>query len=171
MKKYSSNLTFGVMLILIGGGLLLRRMGFFDFGWNEIYPIALLILGAMSMMSVAKGDKNASFWGSFLLICGLFTFLKNYGVFQFLWEVDLWTIVLLAFGISFLVLYAFKPQDWGVLIPGAILTFFGLVAILDDLDVSWLTIEAIQDLWPLILIIIGVGIILSSFSKKPKRSE
>ncbi len=169
MKKYSSNLTFGVLLILIGGGLLLKQMGFFEFGWDEIYPVALLILGAMSMMSVARGDKNASFWGSFLLICGAYTFLKNYGIVDFPWQVNTWSVILLAFGISFIVLYLLKPQDWGVLIPGAILTFFGLVAIFENL--SWFSFRVLRDFWPAILIVIGLGIILSSFARKPHRIE
>jgi hypothetical protein len=167
MKKYDSNLMTGLILILIGGGLLLKRAGLLDFGWEETYPVALLLLAAMSIVSVAKGEKNHAFWASFLLICGLFSFFKNYGVIDSLWSVNFWSILLLAFGLSFFALYALKPQDWGVLVPGSILTAFGMVAILDDLNISWFNLRHIIDYWPLILIVIGAGIIFSSLKRKP----
>jgi len=166
MKKHTSNVVIGAILIIVGLGLILKRMGFMAFGWDEIYPVVLILLGGMSVFSVLKGDKSASFWGTFLLLCGLTTFLRNYGLVDSLWDLELWTIVVLAFGISFFVLYFFKSQDWGVLVPGAIVTFFGLIFLLDDLDVSWMTIENIRNYWPIILIIIGIGVVVSALSKK-----
>lgn len=167
MKKHDSNLVLGLILILIGAGLLFKRMGLFDFGWEESYPIALLLLAAMAIVSVAKGDKSQTFWACFLLICGLFTFLKNYGIVDSLWSINLWSILLLAFGLSFFALYASKPKDWGVLIPGFILTTFGSVAVLDDLHVDWFRISYLIDYWPLVLIAIGIGIIFSTLRRRP----
>lgn len=164
-RKYDSNLVLGLILILIGGGLLFKQMGLFSFGWEEIYPVALLLFAAMSIVSVAKGDKGNVFWATFLLVCGLFTFLKNYGVIDSLWSINLWSILLLAFGLSFFALYVFKPQDWGVLVPGGILSAFGLVAILDDLGINWLTMREIMAYWPLLLIAVGLGIIFSSYHR------
>jgi len=145
MKKHDSNLVLGLILILIGAGLLFRRMGFFDFGWEESYPIALLLLAAMAIVSVAKGDKSQAFWACFLLICGLFTFLKNYGLVDSFWSINLWSL----------------------LIPGSILTTFGGVAILDDLHVDWFRISYFFDYWPLMLIAIGIAIIIGTLRRKP----
>ncbi len=167
MKKHDSNLVLGLILILIGAGLLFRRMGFFDFGWEESYPIALLLLAAMAIVSVAKGDKSQAFWACFLLICGLFTFLKNYGLVDSFWSINLWSILLFAFGLSFFALYASKPRDWSLLIPGSILTTFGGVAILDDLHVDWFRISYFFDYWPLMLIAIGIAIIIGTLRRKP----
>jgi hypothetical protein len=168
MKKHNSNLVLGLVLILIGGGLLLRRMGWMDFGWEELYPVGLLLFAAMSIVAVAKGDKSHAFWASFLLVCGLFTFLKNYGIVDAFWSINFWSILLLAFGLSFFTLYAFKPKDWGVMIPGTILTVFGMVAILDDLGINWFTMHEVLEYWPLLLIAIGVAIIVSNFTRQPR---
>ena len=168
MKKYDSNLVLGLILILVGGGLLLKRMGLLDVGWEEIYPIALLLFAAMSIVSVAQGNRNHAFWATFLFVCGLFTFLKNYGIIDSLWSINLWSILLLAFGLSFFALYVTKPQDWGVLIPGSILTVFGLVALLDDLGLDWLSYQQIIEYWPLMLIAIGIIIIASSLTRRSR---
>ncbi|HNW58434.1 MAG TPA: DUF5668 domain-containing protein [bacterium] len=165
-SKYDSNLLLGLILILIGGGLLCKQLGLFHFGWEEIYPVALLLFAAMSIVSVAKGDKGNVFWACFLLVCGLFSFMKNYGLVDAFWSVNLWSILLLAFGLSFFALYAFKPQEWGVLVPGCILSTFGLVAILDDLGINWFTMHEVIEYWPLLLIAVGLGIIASSYSRK-----
>jgi len=166
MKKQNSNLVIGGILILIGLGLLLKRLGYMSFGWDETYPLALLILGGLSTFSLIRGDKSASFWATFLLLCGLATFFRNYGIIESLWDIELWTIAVLAFGLSFIVLYLFKPQDWGILVPGTIVTFFGLVFLMDDLNVSWMTLENIKSYWPVILIVIGVGVVVSALTKK-----
>ncbi len=164
-NKYDSNLVLGLVLILVGGGLLFKQMGLFSFGWEEIYPVALLLFAAVSIVSVAKGDKGNVFWATFLLVCGLFSFLKNYGVVDSLWSINLWSILLLAFGLSFFALYALKPKEWGVLVPGCILSAFGLVAVLDDLGINWLTMRQVIDYWPLLLIAVGLGIIFGSFRR------
>lgn len=166
MKKHTSNVIIGTILIFIGLGLILKKMGYMSFGWDEIYPLVLIILGGMSILSIIKGDKSASFWGTFLLLSGFVTFFRNYGIIDSLWQLELWTIVVLAFGLSFIVLYLFKPQDWGILVPGAIVTFFGLIFLMDDLEVSWMTVENIRNYWPVILIVIGIGVVISSLSKK-----
>lgn len=168
MKKYDSNLVTGLILILIGGGLILRRAGLLDFGWDELYPVGLLMLAAMSIVSVAKGERNSLFWATFLLICGLFTFFKNYGLIEGLWSISFWSVLLFAFGVSFFAIYISRPQDWGVLVPGSILTVFGGVAVLDDLNVRWFTLRHLFEYWPLLLIFIGIGIIFSSMTRKPR---
>ncbi|MBN2356914.1 hypothetical protein JXO59_12435 [candidate division KSB1 bacterium] len=166
MKKHTSNVVIGAILIVIGLGLILKRMDILSFGWDELYPLVLILLGGMSALSVIKGDKSASFWSAFLLLCGFATFFRNYGIIDAFWTLELWTIVVLAFGISFFVLYFFKPQDWGILVPGAIVTFFGLIFLFDDLNVSWMTLENMRDYWPVILIIIGIGVVISALTRK-----
>jgi len=54
-----------------------------------------------------------------------------------------------------------------VLIPGFILTTFGSVAVLDDLQVDWFRISYLIDYWPLVLIAIGIGIIFSTLRRRP----
>ncbi len=171
MRKSTSNLVIGAILIVIGLGLFFKRLDIVRFGWDEIYPLVLLVLGGMSAFSVAKGDKTASFWGSFLLLCGIVTFFRNYGIIDGLWDLELWTIVVLSFGISFFVLYFFKPTDWGVLIPGAIVTFFGLILLFHDLDLPWISFRTISNFWPVILILIGIGLVISALTSNKIANE
>ncbi len=167
MRKNNSSISLGLILILIGVGLLLHRMNLLNFTIDQVYPLVALVVGAFSGMAVLRGDKNSTFWAGFLLLFGSVTFLRNFDLVDALWRLETLSIAMICFGIAFFILYAFKPNDWGVLIPGSILTFLGLIMVLDDLNISWFTIDKIKSLWPLILIIIGAGIILSSLKKKP----
>jgi len=166
MKQNNSSISLGLILILIGLGLLLHRMNLIHFTFDQIYPVVALAVGAFSTMAVVRGDKNSVFWSGFLILFGFLTLLRNYDMVDALWELQIWSILMLCLGLAFFVLYFFKPQDWGVLIPGSILGFIGLMLVLHDLNYSWLTLDKIKSLWPIILIIIGAGILASSFRKK-----
>ncbi len=166
MKKNNSTMSLGILLILIGLGLLLHRMGLLDFTYDQLYPVICLAVGAYSAVSLLRGNKNSALAASFLILFGLITFVRNYDLLTTLWALEIWSILILCLGLAFIIMYFFKPQDWGVLIPGSILTFIGLIMVLNDLDYSWHLVDQIRSLWPIILIIIGVGILVSSFRKK-----
>jgi predicted tellurium resistance membrane protein TerC len=166
MRRNNSSISLGLILILVGLGLTLHRMGLMHLTFDQIYPVVALAVGVFSAIAVARGDKNSVFWSGFLLMFGVATFLRNYDLVTVLWELETWSILMLCLGLSFFVIYLFKPNDWGVLIPGCILSFIGFIMVMDDLNFSWFTIDRIKSLWPIILIIIGAGIIASSFRKK-----
>jgi len=166
-KQFTSIFT-GVLFILLGILLLLDRYGVFEFSWNEIYPIVFLVLSGFSFASVARGNKSSALWGTVFGIFGLYVFLRNYGVVDYFWYGELWPIIVLSFGLGFIVLYFFQPHDWGVLIPGGILTFLGIIMVLDTFGVPIYTIETIKDFWPLILVLVGGGLIASSLRHKTK---
>ena len=165
MKKNSSIVP-GLLLIMIGAALLVNKMDWWRFRWDEFYPIALLVLAAASSYSLLRGNSKSAFGASFFLIAGLITFLRNFAIINSLWFVEIWSILLLALGVSFFVLYLFNPHDWGVLIPGGILSFFGVWAFFQDLDVHWFNFHYLGDFWPLILVIIGLGLIVSALLRK-----
>jgi hypothetical protein len=166
MKNLTASLIVGIVLILIGVGILLDKWDILDFTWEEFYPLVLLALSLLSLLKVTQGRKDASFWMVFLGTLGLFYFLRNYDIIISLWYIDSWPVLLLALGLSFVVMYFFKPYDWGNLIPGAILTFLGVAFLLKEMDVRWLSFDLVADFWPLILVLIGMGIIISSLVGK-----
>jgi len=127
--------------------------------------VALAVVG-FSAVAVARGDKYSVFWSGFLLLFGGLTFLRNYSIVDSLWSLSPWSLLMVSLGLAFFALYFFKPKDWGVLIPGSLLSFIGLLMVLHDLDYSWFELAKIKSLWPVVLIIIGIGILVSSFRKK-----
>jgi len=169
MNNKFSSIVVGVIFIVFGTILLLDKLGIIYFTWDEGFPFILMALSVLAFVSVAKGKKNNAFWGTTLGILGIFFFLQNYEIIHYLWIGETWPVYLIAIGLGFIVLYFFKPQDWGVLIPGGILTFLGAVFFLETLDLSWYTIKHIKNFWPLILILIGLGLISSSLAKKAEK--
>jgi len=160
----------GIILILMGGLLLLDKLGYYRLRWSTIYPLILLLLGVMFFSWVwRRGDKGAVFPGTILFLLGLFFFFRNSGLLPlyYLWE--FWPVFLIIVGLAFVVLFIFKPHDWGVLVPGGILLFFGTVFLLNNIYyLPWRTRELVGTFWPVILIIIGIGIILGQFKKRPE---
>jgi len=162
----------GALLIFVGLILLLKRLDVVDIYWENTYPLILIGLGVAFFISVfARDDRNASFWSTTFLLLGFFFFLRNYNLIPFYFWDEIWPVILLAIGISFVVLYLFKPQDWGVLIPGVVLLFIGFVALAHTMDFYWRTSRFIEDFWPVILILIGGALVLSSFLRKKSIEE
>jgi hypothetical protein len=166
MKNLTSSLIVGIVLILVGVGILLDKWDIVSFTWEEFYPLVLLALSLLSLLKVIQGRKDASFWFVSLGILGLFYFLRNFDIIISFWYIDSWPVLLLALGLSFIVMYFFKSYDWGNLIPGSILTFLGAAFLLREMDVRWLSFRFVIDFWPLILVLIGMGIIVSSLVGK-----
>ncbi|MBN1561007.1 hypothetical protein JW998_12210 [candidate division KSB1 bacterium] len=170
MNKNYSSLTIGLIFILAGAGLLLDRMRLFDFGWKEIYPVIFLLIAVFSFINAFSGQRNSAFWGGAFGALGVFFFLRNFELIPFYWFNEFWPLFLLAPGVGFITLFIFNPRDWGVLIPGVILGGLGLLFILDSLDLIQdlfsIVFDAIWTYWPLVLVLIGIGLILSSCKRK-----
>ena len=169
MSKKARSILPGVVLILIGVVFLLHQLDLFYFRWRHIYPIVLLAVGALFLLSIfSKGDKGASFPATVLLVLGVFFFLRNFGCFAvdyYFYDFrDFWPVFMIAFGLGFIVLFLFKRDDWGVLIPGGVLLFFGIIFFLNVLDVLYW--RNITDFWPVILIAVGLSIVISNLRKK-----
>ncbi|MDZ7261295.1 MAG: DUF5668 domain-containing protein [candidate division KSB1 bacterium] len=173
MEGNKKSIIPGVLLIVVGLLLLLSRLDLLQFNWGHLYPLLLMALGLLCFLTIRRRkDAGAVFPGTIFFLLGLFFFLRNYDLIYYLYPDEIWPIFLIIFGLAFIALYLFKPQDWGVLIPGSLLLFFGIVFFLRELDlIYWRTQEYIERFWPLILIVIGTGIVLSSLTRKTEKSE
>jgi len=162
----------GILLVLVGVVMLLNKLDLVEWYWEDMYPFILLSLGLLFFYFViVRNDRNASFWGTTFLLLGVFFSLRNFDVIPYLFWDEIWPVIPLAIGIGFIVLFAFKPQDWGVLIPGAVFLFIGVIALANTMDIYWRTREIIEDFWPVILILVGGALVLSSLARKKQPQE
>jgi hypothetical protein len=79
----------------------------------------------------------------------------------------MWPIIPAIVGIAFIVLFIFRPNDWGLLIPGGILlalsiVFLGYYYDLFGMDPG----EIIAHYWPVILVLIGLKLVFEGRRKK-----
>lgn len=166
MKKNSSSVALGILLIAAGVLILMNQLDLFRITWDEALPILLLVICAVSMINVARGNKHSVFWATACGVAGIFLLLRNFDVIDSFWFMSEWPVFLASAGLGFIAMYVAKPAEWGVLIPGAICTFFGVIFILDELDVSYYTRELLKNFWPIVLVLAGLGLILGSLRRK-----
>lgn len=173
MHTHKHSILPGLILIIIGALLLVNKLVPYSIGWYEIYPLILMAIAVLIFISViGKRDKGAVFFGTFFFLLGIFFFLRNYDIIPYYYMREVWPALLIIFGLSFVSVFITKPSDWGVLIPAGILIFLGVVFLLRKFHIIYLDIgDIIADYWPMILIIIGAGIILGALRRQPCCSE
>lgn len=165
----------GIALITIGGLILVHKLGIYHFYWRDLYPLIFIILGIWFFVNLfLRKQRGLAFPGTLFLLLGIFFFLRNnYFPYRFYFE-EYWPIFLIIVGLAFVVQFCFQAQDWGLLIPGGILLFigFGFLARTMRWVVPFGVRYYLEQYWPLVLILIGIAIIISSLMKgKPGTSE
>lgn len=157
--KYRKFPVGGLILIVIGLVFLLESLDICSFQWSHI----LIILGVLFYVNAFTSmDKGAVFPGTILLLIGLLFLLKSGHILYDPWYV-LWPLFPAIVGFAFIVLFIFRPGDWGLLIPGGILMLFGIIFLADNYGcIGFDPGYIISRYWPLILIVIGVKLLLDA---------
>ena len=165
----------GIFLIFSGAVLLLHKLMPGFFGWREIYPLIFLAIGIWLIIEAilpGKPDRGAVFPGTIFLLLGVFFALRNYDLIPYYYLAEIWPIFLIILGFAFLSLFLVNPRDQGNLIPAGLFLFFGILLLLDKLEIiDWNVWDTLADYWPVILILIGVAIIAKSMKKSVAEEE
>lgn len=178
MVKKSSFIP-GMILVFIGAVLMLRRLDIAFTTWEYTYPIILLAIGILFILNgFLRQDSGSAFWGTLLLLFGIFYSLRNFLILSFqswYWE-EFWPILLIIPGVAFIVMFIVRPQDWGVLIPGFLLLFVGAAFLSDDLDPFWVKWYKVIRFWPVIMIVLGLfwmiyQVLPTARAKKPQEFD
>lgn len=150
---------FGIGLIIVGVLLLMHTFDLWDFHWSQI----MVLIGIFFLVSAFTGsDHGAVFPGSIVFLIGLFFLLRYYDILDDSMYY-MWPIFLVIVGIAFYLLFIFKPNDWGLLIPGTILTGLGLLFFAYNYDVIDVSPgRLVKRYWPVILIFIGLKMLIDS---------
>lgn len=160
-KKRTGSLS-GVLLIALGVFLLGRRLHWFHLGWIHIYPLILLFIGVAKIRSYSI-DKAAGklVSGAFFLLTGLFFAVRNFEVLPF-WSIEqVWPILPLMLGLSFLLAYPFSPSQKEYLPIGGIFLVGGAAGF--AYTTGLLNFPYVRNLWPALLILLGLVLIATSF--------
>ena len=170
MIENKRSLIPGFLFIVVGLLLFARRIFDFSPQWSRAYPV-LFVLFALFLFveSFRRKHTGTLFWGAVFFVLGSFFFLRNFEIIPYFHPDEYWPIFLLAMGLGFLALFIFRPREWGVLIPAGLLLFFGIgFAMRTFHGYFWGWDRFIEDYWPVVLILIGVGVFMSSLLHKPK---
>lgn len=170
MTDKKGSLVPGILFIVVGLWLFARRFHFLSPYSFHIYPILLLLFALFLFIETGRRRHSGPlFWGVVILIIGGFYSLRNYEIIPHFYLDEYWPIFLVAPGMGFFALFVFHPRDWGVLIPAVLFLFFGVGFSLQTFNGYFWEWERIMvTYWPVILIIIGLGIFLGGVQRKPK---
>lgn len=172
MNDSKRSIVPGVILILIGALIIIHKLDIFHFYWRDLYPVIFLALGVWFFFNVfVRKQKGQAFPGTLFLLLGIFFILRNYSFFYRYYADEFWPVFLIIFGLAFVVQFFFRPDDWGLLIPGFIFLLLGFVFLARTM--GWIMpyqVEYIvETYWPVLLILIGIAIIFSGLRKRESK--
>lgn len=159
----NSNIVIGAVLIAMGMLFLMSNLGYMNFNWSYVWPLALLVPGIYMHFAFFTGiDKNPGILvpGGILTTYGALFYANVF----FGWQMmaDLWPLFLVGIAVGLFELYLFGNRDKGLLVPVFILGGIGLSALLR----TYISFDLRNYLVPIILIVIGIAIITRKDNKK-----
>jgi hypothetical protein len=166
----SKSRIFGVLLIALGSMLLLDRLEVISLGGGRIFWMFLGIWGGLlAVQGFSMKRRGRIFWGSLLFFLGIFFSLDAWDL---IWLTDELRFggISLALGLAFVMLYAFEPRNFGVLVPAVLFVGFGAAMILVEYDYLdwWEVRRVIRTYWPLVLILWGAAMLVK---RRPQPSQ
>ena len=133
----------------------------------DVWDWFLLGFGVLFYIRAFSGeDKQYLFPGTILIVTMSALLFRSFGLIEFpLWK--FWPILFLSTGLAIIILWAVRDSRAWVFIPGGILLLAGGGGIGFD---SWWRyqrwLREVVDLWPLIVIGLGVYLIFSYMRKR-----
>lgn len=159
---------FGIILVVIGVGLLLRQMHIIRIDGGTMILLGLIVYGgAMIIRSYLMNVRQSLFFGSLCFYSGVLLLLGEYSVIErspYLYVPGF----LIIFGLAFVMLFIFRYQDFHLLIPAIIFIGLGIAFMMTEIgylypsDVK----DAIRQYWPVAIIAFGALMLLRR--KEPK---
>jgi hypothetical protein len=152
---------FGLILVVLGVVLLLRKWYLIDIDFSTILWGGLCLIGFTGVVrGFGANTRGRVFGNTVLFLYGLFFLLRSIDALEIRSHM-FFPVTFLVFGIAFLMMYLCELKDWYLLIPAFILGGIGAAFILANLGYlyAWEIWDVVTDYWPVVLILIGVSIL------------
>ena len=159
MKKETSSLVWGIILIVIGFLFLGNNLGWFSFGFEDLWPSLIILGGVFFWFGWLTNRKEFGLLmpGSILIVYGA---MFQYSALNGWYYMDvLWPGFLLGPGLGFLFMYLLGNRERGLLFPASILIVLAAI--------FWVG----ENSWPLVLIVLGLFLLFKNRFQKPKTAE
>ena len=158
----------GLVLIIIGVLVLLSNL---NIGWpsmEELWPLVLILLGVLALVTTFTGqsrDRSGVWFGVVGILAGVVFLYITMGKGE--WEdmKTLWPIFPAIGGLGWIVQWIFERQamlDLSLGIGALAVALVGYLVIQDKVT------PKIADFWPLILVLMGVGLIAQFLVQRKK---
>ncbi|MDD8017733.1 MAG: hypothetical protein PHP42_05130 [Bacteroidota bacterium] len=168
-KDFNRIPIFGIVLVVLGVGLLLRQLHIIRIEGGTFLLFGLLIYGMATVIrSFVMNVRNQIFFGSLCFFSGILLLLGKYDVVEsspFVYVPGF----LIVFGLAFTTLFIFNIKDFHLLVPAAVFILIGTAFMMTEVGFWYVSDvrEAIGMYWPAALIIFG-GLMLLRRKEKIK---
>ncbi|MFC0524577.1 LiaI-LiaF-like domain-containing protein [Pontibacillus salicampi] len=165
-NKRISNIIIGLVFIFIGSVIFLENLGWIDMEYGFLsWPIALLLpaLGfhlGFFLSGMKKEYAGLLVPGGILLVLSLYFYLDIITDYQY--SEFTWPTILLAPAFGLFLLWYFGEREKGLFIPIGILTILALLFYAQSF------LQVIIQLWPLVLVFVGIFILFHKGRKNNK---
>lgn len=164
-NKYPWN---GIMLILLGIALLIHQIGIINIRFYQIIWIAFAVWGFfITIRGFAAAKSGSVFWGTVMFLSGVSFVIHSYDLIEMPHRMFLPTLFLI-FGFAFLMMFVNNIREYSSFILSIMFFIIGGLLIFAEIGYlnRWDVVYYIKTYWPLILIILGAGLI---FKRRQKR--
>ncbi|MGD9899009.1 MAG: hypothetical protein AB7T22_07765 [Calditrichaceae bacterium] len=165
MKK--SNIS-AWLLILIGVILLFNQLDYIKFSRGNFLIMACFFLGAVLLnKGFNNSERKGILGGSFFILEGSALLLMHMGYLPTIDSIG-WGVFFINIGLANMVYYLFKRTHFSNLATGLIFILIGVpfVAAAYDLIRIWMIADVLSVYWPVILILIGAGLLIEGMVKR-----
>lgn len=157
-------MTTGLLLIALGVFALLGNIGLGDIFGGSI--VAIIGVAFLALYYIGK-QSWAIYPGAFTTPVGIVILLATRGVDMSVW----WPLFVAAPGVGFLMLRFVGDFNRWALYPGLSLVLIAAVMFaFSSGALSWLYIDVVGKLWPVVLILLGLVLIVRSFGPRYHKS-
>jgi hypothetical protein len=127
MKDKIVPIAIAVVILLVGVLLLVMNLMDVPLTFDKMWPAIPIVIGLMMLLKI-KTDYSVVFPATILIGVGTIFYIDNLQLLGAGINMgQLWPLFPIVVGLAFVALYAFKPGDWGVLIPAAACLITGSV--------------------------------------------
>jgi len=174
MRTRTGAIIPGLLLIALGAWLLAGSLGVRLPSVATLWPVLLIVFGLAFIAQYLAGGRRSEglvFTGVSAALLGVFFLAITLGQLPWADAGRLWPVYVLIGGLAFLAQWLARPAERGLLVPAVLALAVGgatlaLALGLVRADVA----DQIIRLWPLVLIVLGLGL-LGSYVLSGRRKE
>jgi hypothetical protein len=163
MRRRTGAVLPGLLLIALGAWLLAGTLGVRLPGLATVWPVGLIVFGLAFLAQFFAGGRRSEglvFTGVAATLLGAFFLAITLGLLAWRDAGRLWPVYLLIGGLAFLAQWLVRPVERGLLVPAVLALAAGAATLALTLGLVRADIaEQIIRLWPVVLIVLGLGLL------------
>ena len=164
MRNRRGALLPGLLLILVGAWLLATTLGVPLPDLSQLWPLVPLVFGLAALVQyLAEGRRSDGlvFTGVSAALLGAFFLAITLGPLEWRDLGRLWPVFVLIPGVAFLAQWLARPGGSGLLVPAGLAILVGLGALALTLRLLDPVVSAqVLRFWPVLLILLGLGLLV-----------